>query len=127
MAALRVVCAASAINPAVGRLCPTFLFLLKHRALDAHSELCTCLSPYVMPLSWKTNRPHSKVRSDFTVDKPANLAPTILGSLSFAHQANATLLLEHTTLVKCVHVPVTVYSSRQCRISYVQFISIWFI
>jgi len=51
-----------------------------------------------MPLSWKTNRPPSKVRSHLPVDELANLALPILGSLSFAPLANAALFPEQATL-----------------------------
>jgi len=98
MAALRLVCAAPTINPAAGRLCPSFPSLLKYRAPDSHRALCTRLPPNVMPLSWKTNRPPSKVRSHLPVDELANLARPILGSLSFAPIANATLLPEQASL-----------------------------
>jgi len=98
MAALRLVCAAPTINPAAGRLCPSFPSLLKYRAPDSHRALCTRLPPNVMPLSWKTNRPPSKVRSHLPVDELANLARPILGSLSFAPLANATLLPEQASL-----------------------------
>jgi len=98
MAALRLVCAAPTINPTVGRLCPTFPFLLMYRVPDSHSALCTRLSPNVMPLSWKTNRPPSKVRSYLPVDELANLAHPILGSFSFSPVTNATLLPEQAGL-----------------------------
>jgi len=51
-----------------------------------------------MPLSWKTNRPPSKVRSHLPVDELANLEHPILGSLSSAPLANATLLPEQASL-----------------------------
>jgi len=51
-----------------------------------------------MPLSWKTNRPLSKVRSHLPVDELANLAHPILESLSFPPHANATLLPEQASL-----------------------------
>jgi len=98
MAALRLVCAAPTINPAAGRLCPSFPSLLKYRAPDSHRALCTRLPPNVMPLSWKTNRPPSKVRSHLPVDELTNLARPILGSLSFAPLANATLFPEQASL-----------------------------
>ena len=62
MASLKLICAAPTVNPAAGRLCPTFPSLLKYRAPDWHRGLCTRLAPNVMTLLWKTNRPHSKVR-----------------------------------------------------------------
>ena len=98
MAALRLVCAAPTINPAAGQLCPSFPSLLRYRALDSYRALCTRLPPNVMPLSWKTNRPPSKVRSHLPVDELANLARPILGSLTFAPLANATLLPEQASL-----------------------------
>jgi len=98
MAALRLVCAAPTVNPAAGRLCPTFPSLLKYRAPDSHRGLCTRLPPNVMPLSWKTNRPHSKVRSHLPVDELANLARPIIGTLSFAPLARADLLPEAPSL-----------------------------
>jgi len=98
MAALRLVCAALTINPALGRLCPTFHSLLKHRVPDTHRGLYTRLPPHVMPLSWRTNRPPSKVRSHLPVDELTNLGCPILGSLSFAPLTNATLLWEQAVL-----------------------------
>jgi len=98
MAALRLVCAAPTVNPAAGRLCPTFPFLLRYRAPDSHRGLCTRLAPNVMPLSWKTNRPDSRVRSHLPVDELANLARPILGTLSFAPLARADLLPEALSL-----------------------------
>jgi len=98
MAALRLVCAAPTINPAAGRLCPTFPSLLKYRAPDSYRALCTRLPPNVMPLSWKTNRPPSKVRSHLPVDELANLARPVLGSLSFAPLASAALHPERASL-----------------------------
>jgi len=98
MAALRLICAAPTINPAAGRLCPSFPSLLKHRAPDSHRLRCTRLPPNVMPLSWKTNRPSSKVRSHLPVDELANLARPILETLSFAPLANAALLPQQASL-----------------------------
>jgi len=51
-----------------------------------------------MPLSWKTNRPPSKVRFPLPLDELANLAHPILGSLWFAPLANPTLLPEQASL-----------------------------
>jgi len=51
-----------------------------------------------MPLSWKTNRAQSKVRSHLPVDELATLACPILGTLSFAPLARADLLLEAPSL-----------------------------
>ena len=98
MAALRLVCAAPMINPAAGLLCPSFTSLLKYRAPNSHTARCTRLSPNVMLLSWKTNRPLSNVRSHLPLDEFANLAPLILRSLSFAPLANPTLLPEQASL-----------------------------
>ena len=98
MASLRLVCAAPTINPAAGCLCPSFPSLLKHLVPYSHRALCTCLAPNVMPLSWKTNRPPSKVRFPLPVDELANLAHPILASFSFAPLANATLLPEQASL-----------------------------
>jgi len=98
MAALGLVCAAPTVNPAAGRLCPTFPSLLKYRAPDFHRGLCTRLPPNVMPLSWKTNRPHLKIRSHLPVEELANLARPILGTLSFAPLARAHLLPEAPSL-----------------------------
>jgi len=98
MATLRLVCAAPTVNPAAGRLGPTFPSLLKYRAPDSHRGLCTRLPPNVMPLSWKTNRPHSKVRSHLPGDELANLARAILGTLSLAPLARADLLPEAPSL-----------------------------
>jgi len=98
MAALRRVCAPPTINPATGCLCPSFPSLLKHRVPDSHRGLCTRHARNVMPLSWKTNRPPSKVRSHLPVDELANLALPILGSLAFAPLANAALFPEQATL-----------------------------
>jgi len=98
MAALRLVCAAPTINPVAGRLCPTFPSLLRYRAPDSHRGRCRHLPPNVMPLSWKTNRPPSKVRSHLPVDELANLARPILGTLEFAPLANAGLLPEPAAL-----------------------------
>ena len=94
MAALRLVCTAPTINPAAGRLCPSFPSLLKHRVSNSHRTLCTRLAPNVMPLSGKTNRPPSKVRSHLPINELANLARPILESLSPAPLANAALLPE---------------------------------
>jgi len=99
MAALRLVCAAPTVNPAAGRLCPTFPSLLKYKAPDSHIGLGTRLPPNVMPLSWKTNRPHSKVRSHLPVDELANLGRPILGNLSFAPLVRADLLPEARSLI----------------------------
>jgi len=98
MAALRLVCAAPMVNPAASRLCPTFPSLLMYRAPDSYRGLCTRLPPNVMPLSWKTSRPHSKVRSHLPVDELANLARPILGALSFAPRAKAEHLPEAPSL-----------------------------
>jgi len=51
-----------------------------------------------MPLSWKTNHPSSKVRSHLPVDKLANLARPILGTLTVAPLANAGLLPQAAAL-----------------------------
>ena len=98
MAALRLVCTAPTINPAAGRLCPSFPSLLKHRVSNSHRTLCTRLAPNVMPLSGKTNRPPSKVRSHLPINELANLARPILKSLFPAPLANAALLPEQATL-----------------------------
>ena len=98
MAGLRLICATPTVNPAAGRPCPTLPSLLKYRAPDLHRGLCTRLHPNVMPLSWKTNRPHSKVRSHLPVDKLANLARPLLGTLSFAPLARADLFPEAPSL-----------------------------
>jgi len=98
MAALRLICAAPTVNPAAGGLCPTFPSLLKYRATNSHRGLCTCLPPNVMPLSWKTNRPQSRVRSHLPVDELANLVRPILETLSFAPLARAARLAEAPSL-----------------------------
>ena len=98
MVGLRLISATPTVNPAAGPLCPTFPSLLKYRARDSHRGLCTRLPPNVMPLSWKTNRPHSKVGSHLPVDELANLAHPILGTLSFAPPARADLLPETPSL-----------------------------
>ena len=74
IAVLRLICAPRTVNPAAGRLCPTFPSLLWYRAPDSHSGLGTRLPPNVMPLLWKNNSPDSKVRSHLPVDELANLA-----------------------------------------------------
>lgn len=56
------------------------------------------LPPNRIPLSWRTNRPPSKVRSHLPLHELANLERPIPGSLSFAPLANATILPQHTAL-----------------------------
>ena len=91
-------------HPCSCQLCPTFPSLLKYRAPDSHRGLCTLLPPNVMPLSWKTNRPHSKVRSHLPVAELANIARPIFGTLSFGPleradlRPEAPLLLPHDTM-----------------------------
>jgi len=100
MAALRLICAAPTVNPAAGGLCSTLPSLLKYRATNSHRGLCTRLPPNVMPLSWKTNRPQSRVRSHLPVpvDELANLVRPILETLSFAPLARADCLAEAPSL-----------------------------
>jgi len=100
MAALRLICAAPTINPAVGCLCPTFPSLLNHRVLDYHRALCTRLAHTVIPLSRRTHHPLAplKVRSYLPVDELANLAHPTLGSFSLAPLADAFPLSDRATL-----------------------------
>jgi len=98
MAALSLVCAAPTINPVAGRLWLTFSSLLQYRVLKSYRPLCTRLHHNVMPLSWRTNRPPLKVMSHLPVDELANLACSILGSLSFTPLANATCIPGQSSL-----------------------------
>jgi len=98
LAALRIVCAPPTINPTAGRLCPSFPSLLSYCAPDSHRSLCIRLPLNVMPLSCNTNRPPSKVGFHLPLDELAKLPCPILGSLSFAPLANATLLPTQASL-----------------------------
>ena len=98
MAALSLVCAAPTINPVAGRLWLTFPSLLQYRVLKSYRPLCTRLHHNVMPLSWRTNRPPLKVMSHLPVDELANLACSILGSLSFTPLANDTCIPGQSSL-----------------------------
>ena len=92
MAALRLVCSPSSINPASARLCRTFPTLLKARASHSYRSFCTRLTPNVMPLNWKTPRPISRVRSHLPVDSLAHLTLPLLEGLTFAPIINSLLL-----------------------------------
>ena len=98
MTALSLVSTAPTMNPAAGRRCLTFPSPLRYRATNSYRELCMRLPPKVMPLSWKTNGPPSKVRSHLPLDELANLARPILGTLSYAPLVNTGLLPEAATL-----------------------------
>ena len=54
--------------------------------------------PNVMPLSWRTQRPLSKVRSHLHVDQLANIAHPLLGTLPRARLATAHLLPDTSRL-----------------------------
>ena len=55
--------------------------------------------PNVMPLSWRTQQPPSKVRFHLPVDQLANIALPLLGTLSRAPLANAHLLPDISRLL----------------------------
>ena len=98
MATLRLACAAPTQNPAAARLGPDFLSLISYRAPDSYRSLCTHLPPNVMPLSWHTQRPPSKVWSHLPVDQLANIALPLFGPLSLAPLANPHLLPDSSRL-----------------------------
>jgi len=72
LAALRVVCSPTSVNPATARLHPSFPWLSAHRALDSSRALTRGLSFVYLPLHWKTPRPVPPIRNNLPVDAVAH-------------------------------------------------------
>jgi len=68
LAALRVVCSPTGLNPATARLHPSFPSLSVHRAPDSSRALTRDLSSVYLPLHWKMPRPVPPLRNHLPVD-----------------------------------------------------------
>ena len=92
LAALRVVCSPSSVNPATARLHPSFPSLSAHRTPDSSRALTRGLSSFYLPLHWKTPRPTPPMRNHLPIDAVAHRTIPFTLGLSRMPMINSRLV-----------------------------------
>src|SRR5437879_9879748 len=92
MAALRLACTPSEINPAASRLPPSFPSTSSHRAPDSNRYLTVGLKGNNIPLRWNPARPKLAVHSTLPIDGIVHLLTPLSHGTSFFPMINLPLL-----------------------------------
>ena len=98
LAALRIVCSPSRVNPATARLHPSFTSLSGHQAPDSLRVMTRGLSSVYLPLHWKTPRPVPLIRNQVPVDAVAHRTIPFTLGLSRMPMINSHLVCPTPTL-----------------------------